>query len=173
MFSAAPRGLGNYFTGSAGDSLNIAVHWLKGLPAQIGQPQRCFPVRQLTTARHAWPFSHCHQTLRLLPGVTCSGVSSPLSVGCYCEATTGSLVARSLKPARTFRPAQYGHPLWAFTRCAMTEQKECRFSQRHQTRRLDFGVTISGLSLPFFFRFHCAASFGYCEARSFSLGITT
>lgn len=45
--------VGTYFTGSAGDSLRIAVHWLNGLPAQIGQPQRCFPVRLLTTARHA------------------------------------------------------------------------------------------------------------------------
>ena len=52
IFFAAPRGLGTYFTGSAGDSLRIAVHWLNGLPAQIGQPQRCFPVRLLTTARH-------------------------------------------------------------------------------------------------------------------------
>ena len=45
--------VGTYFTGSAGDSLRIAVHWLNGLPAQIGQPHHFFPVRLLMTERHA------------------------------------------------------------------------------------------------------------------------
>lgn len=32
---------------------------------------------------------HCHQTFLLLPGVTISGVSAPLSDGSYCAATSG------------------------------------------------------------------------------------
>ena len=103
---AAPR-----FGGLADCSVRIAVHWLSGLPAQTGQPQRCFPVRLLMTDFHAWPFSHSHQALRLLPGVTCCGVKLPLRVGCHCDAITGSLVSRSLNPGRTLRLVQYGQSL--------------------------------------------------------------
>lgn len=122
---AAPR-----FGGLADCSVRIAVHWLSGLPAQTGQPQRCFPVRLLMTDFHAWPFSHSHQALRLLPGVTCCGVKLPLRVGCHCDAITGSLVSRSLNPGRTLRLVQYGQSLPLFTRWAMTAQKECPLSQR-------------------------------------------
>lgn len=103
---AAPR-----FGGLADCSVRIAVHWLSGLPAQTGQPQHCFPVRLLMTDFHAWPFSHSHQALRLLPGVTCCGVKLPLRVGCHCDAITGSLVSRSLNPGRTLRLVQYGQSL--------------------------------------------------------------
>jgi len=67
----------------------------------------------------ATPFSHSHQTLRLLPGVTCCGVRLPLRVGCHCEATTGSMAARSLKPGRTLRLAQNGQSLPLRTRWEM------------------------------------------------------
>ena len=140
---AAPR-----FGGLADCSVRIAVHWLSGLPAQTGQPQRCFPVRLLMTDFHAWPFSHSHQALRLLPGVTCCGVKLPLRVGCHCDAITGSLVSRSLNPGRTLRLVQYGQSLSLFTRWAMTAQKECPLSQSHHTRRLEYALTASGVSAP-------------------------
>ncbi len=115
---------------------------------------------------HAWPFSHSHQAFRLLPGVTCCGVKLPLRVGCHCDVITGSLVSRSLNPGRTLRLVQYGQSLPLFTRWAMTAQKECPLSQSHHTRRLEYALTVSGVSAPFFFRSHCSASYGCSEARS-------
>lgn len=164
---AAPR-----FGGLADCSVRIAVHWLSGLPAQTGQPQRCFPVRLLMTDFHAWPFSHSHQAFRLLPDVTCCGVKLPLRVGCHCDAITGSLVSRSLNPGRTLRLVQYGQSLSLFTRWAMTAQKECPLSQSHHTRRLEYALTASGVSAPFFFQSHCSASCGCSEARSLNPGRT-
>ena len=115
---------------------------------------------------HAWPFSHSHHAFRLLPGVTCCGVKLPLRVGCHCDAITGSLVSRSLNPGRTLRLVQYGQSLSLFTRWAITAQKECPLSQSHHTRRLEYALTASGVSAPFFFRSHCSASCGCSEARS-------
>ena len=115
---------------------------------------------------HAWPFSHSHHAFRLLPGVTCCGVKLPLRVGCHCDVITGSLVSRSLNPGRTLRLVQYGQSLSLFTRWAMTAQKECPLSQSHHTRRLEYALTVSGVSAPFFFRSHCSASCGCSEARS-------
>ena len=115
---------------------------------------------------HAWPFSHSHQAFRLLPGVTCCGVKLPLRVGCHCDVITGSLVSRSLNPGRTLRLVQYGQSLPLFTRWAMTAQKECPLSQSHHTRRLEYTLTASGVSAPFFFRSHCSASRRCSEARS-------
>lgn len=114
---------------------------------------------------HAWPFSHSHHAFRLLPGVTCCGVKLPLRVGCHCDAITGSLVSRSLNPGRTLRLVQYGQSLSLFTRWAMTAQKEWPLSQSHHTRRLEYTLTASGVSAPFFFRSHCSASRGCSEAE--------
>ena len=75
---------------------------------------------------------HCHQTFLLLPGVTISGVSAPLSDGCHCAATPGQSVSKSLKPGRTFRPAQYGQPLPSERTCTVVCH-EWPFSHVHQT----------------------------------------
>lgn len=57
------------------------------LPAQTGQP---LPLtRALTAARHWWPLSQTHQTLRRLPGRTSWGVSVPFFVGCHWRARSG------------------------------------------------------------------------------------
>ena len=61
-------------------------------------------------AFHTWPSAHCHQTVFLLPAVTCCGVSAPLSVGCHSVATPGQSVARSFSPAEILRSVQYGQP---------------------------------------------------------------
>ena len=95
-----------------------------------------------------------------------------LRVGCHCDAITGSLASRSLNPGRTLRLVQYGQSLSLFTRWAMTAQKECPLSQSHHTRRLEYALTASGVSAPFFFRSHCSASCGCSEARSLNPGRT-
>lgn len=59
-----------------------------------------------------------------------------------------------------------------FTRWAMTAQKEWPLSQSHHTRRLEYTLTASGVSAPFFFRSHCSASRGCSEARSLNPGRT-
>ena len=59
-------------------------------------------VRFEIAVRQTCPSGQSHQTLRLLPAVTISGVSAPLSVGCHSAAISGSMLARSLKPASTF-----------------------------------------------------------------------
>lgn len=45
-------------------------------------------------------------------------------------------------------------------------QKECPLSQSHHTRRLEYALTASGVSAPFFFRSHWTASRGCSEAKS-------
>ena len=81
-------------------------------PAQTGQPVRFFAfVRFEIAVRQTCPSGQSHQTLRLLPAVTFSGVSAPLSVGCHSAAIFGSILARSLKPTSTFLFTQYGQPL--------------------------------------------------------------
>lgn len=164
---AAPR-----FGGLADCSVRIAVHWLSGLPAQTGQPQRCFPVRLLMTDFHAWPFSHSHHAFRLLPGVTCCGVKLPLRVGCHCDAITGSLVSRSLNPGRTFCPAQNGQPAFDVTRLATLACQLCPFGHLHQTFRCAPGMTCVGSSGEFFSVSHSESRSGNFAAREFSSGRT-
>ena len=47
-----------------------------------------------------------HHTFLWLPGVTMAGVKAPFRTGSHVWASSGYRVARSLNPARTFRPAQ-------------------------------------------------------------------
>lgn len=66
------------------------------------------------------PSGHFHHTSLWLPGVTISGVRVPFSVSSHWAAISGCSIARSLKPAKTRRPAQYGQPEFSTTLAAMT-----------------------------------------------------
>jgi len=41
--------------------------------------------------------------------VTCVGLKLPFLVGCHCAASSGFIVARSLKPGHIARPLKNGH----------------------------------------------------------------
>ena len=150
----------------------IAVHWPSGLPAQTGQPQRCFPVRLLMTDFHAWPFSHSHHTRRLEYTLTASGVSAPFFFRSHWTASCGCSEARSLNPDRTFCPAQNGQPAFDVTRPATLACQLCPFGHLHQTFRCAPGMTCVGSSGEFFSVSHSESRSGNLAAREFSSGRT-
>ena len=73
--------------------------------AQTGQPRACpGELRDLTTATHSWPFSHRQGSRRCVPALTVVASNRASA------ASSGWVVARSLRPATTSLPAQTGHP---------------------------------------------------------------
>lgn len=141
-------------------------------PAQAGQPHRFPPVREAILAHQTCPCSQIHQTFFLLPCVTSYGVSVPFKVGCHWAAISGIQVNKSLNPLSTLRIAQYGQPQAAWVRVRTGVFREWPFSHCHQTQRLLYRVTISGVRGAFFSMSHCAAILGNWLVRSFSLGTT-
>ena len=79
-------------------------------PVQTGQPVPRV-VLEYTAARHEWPFGQRHQTLRLVPEITCVGKRGTFFAASHSFAIDGYSVAREVSSGRTFFPAQYGHPL--------------------------------------------------------------
>ena len=111
---------------------------------QTGQPAP--ETRLLIWARHSWPWGHCHQTRRWLPGSTSDGVRSPFLVGCHSAARSGERVARSVSPGTGKRPEQYGQPVPLPLRVWTAACQLCPFAQRQKTRRLLPRETVSGVS---------------------------
>ena len=78
------------------------------LPEQYGHPIPSALDEIL--ASHSWPRAQTHQALLLEPAVTPDGERAPFFSGCHCAARSGCVVERSLNPASTLFPEQYGHP---------------------------------------------------------------
>src|SRR5690625_3304661 len=77
---------------------------------QYGHPVFLEPVRFITGEVYEWPRRHSQWTIFSLPADTSLGVSCALRAGSHSLEICGCVVARSLIPARTFRPLQMGHP---------------------------------------------------------------
>src|SRR5699024_4925621 len=71
---------------------------------QYGHPVFLEPVRFITGEVYEWPRRHSQWTIFSLPADTSLGVSCALRVGSHSLEICGCVVARSLIPARTFRP---------------------------------------------------------------------
>src|SRR5690625_4287312 len=75
---------------------------------QYGHPVFLAPVRFITGEVYEWPRRHSQWTIFSLPADTSLGVSCALRAGSHSLEICGCVVARSLIPARTFRPLQMG-----------------------------------------------------------------
>ena len=93
------------------------------------------------------PSWHFHHTRLWLPGVTISGVRVPFSVSSHWAAISGWSAARSLKPARTRRPVQYGQPEFSTALAAMTA---C-----HSWQRMRMSILVLCLSASVNFLAYC------------------
>lgn len=126
---------------------------------QNGHPVPC--ERFATETCHSWPNLSCHHTFRLLPAVTSSGVSPPLSAGCHCSASCLWVVPRSLTPHRMRLPAQTAHPLPRPVRWLGVSSQEWPCWHTHQTFTPAPAVVLPGVLTPFFCGSHSAAKWGW------------
>ena len=89
--------------------------------------------------------------------------------GCHMAAMSGCVVARSLKPASTVRPEQYGQPGSALplrARFAMRPDHSWPSLHFHQTRLLELAITSVGFRSPLRSLFHSLAILGCVVLRS-------
>src|SRR5690625_3336721 len=138
---------------------------------QCGHAVFLEPVRFITGEVYEWPRRHSQWTIFSLPADTSLGVSCALRAGSHSLEICGCVVARSLIPARTFRPLQMGHPCPAL-RLAMAFVYTWPTGHSHAISARRPSITSFGERSPLRSRCHSAASSGCVVARSLTPGST-
>ena len=119
-------------------------------------------------------YDNIHQTFLFELTVTCVGFKFPFLAECHCAASSGFIVARSLKPSHTAFPLKYGQffPLLRSLIAAFHSKSKCFFvlgssyANIHQTFLSVLTVTCVGFKFPFLVGCHCFASSGFTVCKS-------